>query len=121
MANEITSLLRLNITNGNYTDSFVASPTITQTTLNAASGVQTIGTTAEALSVGDVATLGMLCLTNLDSTNFVTYGMDDAGTMKATGKLKAGESAILRLLPGITFKLQADTAGCKVRFLLLND
>ncbi|WP_254513842.1 hypothetical protein [Anatilimnocola floriformis] len=121
MSNEITTLVRLNITNGVYTDAFSASPTITQNTLGANSGIQTVGTSAEALAVGDVATLGLVCLLNTDATNFVQFGPDDSGTMKVVGRLKPGEAAQFRLEPGITLKLKADTASCKVRFLLLND
>ena len=121
MANEITTVLRLNVANGNYTDQFLAAPAITQNTLGAASGVQTIGTSAENLAVGDVATLGMFAITNLDSTNYVTYGPDDSGTQKTFGRLSPGESAIMRLQPGITVKLTANTAPVKIKYLLLND
>ena len=87
-----------------------------------ASGVQTIGTTAEALDVGDVATLGRLLLRNLDTTNYVEWGPDSAGTMIGCGKLKpSGDVAEFRLKPGITLKLQANTASCNVQYELLSD
>ena len=103
-------------TNVDYTERFdVASAVV-------ASGVQSIGTTAEALDVGDVSSNGRLFLRNLDATNYVTFGPDDGGTMKTLGRLKAGgDIAEFRLNSGVTIKLQANTAACNVQYELLSD
>jgi hypothetical protein len=41
--------------------------------------------------------------------------------MVVMGRLKAGESVVLRLEPGITFRWIANTAAVKVQTKLFND
>ena len=76
---------------------------------------QTIGTTAEDVAFGDV-TPGLVILTNLDDTNFVSFGMSDAGTIKKLGRLYPATEwpAMFFLEPGQTLRMQADTAPCQV-------
>jgi hypothetical protein len=122
MANEITLRVRLQLLNGSLKED--ANPTtiqIDQTTQGSSAGVQTIGAGEEAIVFGgDITSEGYLYLHNLDETNFITYGPDDTG-MTAFGKLKPGEFACLRMLPGVTIIAEADTAACKLKFLLLDD
>lgn len=121
MANEITMSVSLSVLNGLFKASESSGAIqITQTTLGAASGLVTVGTVEETLSFTDITTEGLLILQNTDSTNYVTYGPDSTG-MVAMGRIKPREWALLRLEPGITFKWQADTAACKVKYLLLED
>jgi hypothetical protein len=85
------------------------------------SGIQEIGTSEETLTLGDVSTLGYLMIKNLDSTNFIQYNVDATPT-QYTGKLKAGEFALVRL--GDTASalyLKADTAACDIQYWLLSD
>ena len=84
--------------------------------------VQTIGFAAdEVIAVGDAGTYGWLFLKNLDTTNYVSYGPDSGGSMVAFGKLKPGEFAAMRIVPGITVRAQADTGECSLEVNLLDD
>lgn len=121
MANEISITLAVKVLKGSYAETFNYTGFVSQAAAGAASGVQTVGTSEENLDSGDVANNGLLILRNLDSTNFVDYGMSDAGTMKAVGRIKAGECAMLRVKPAVTVRLKADTASCSVQYLFLEN
>lgn len=94
---------------------------IDQITLGRAGGIMAVTTGGITLDVGAVGTLGILMLRNLDSTNYVRWGPDNAGSMVPCGRLLAAaqEPTIFRLEPGITFRLQANGATCKVQYELL--
>lgn len=62
-----------------------------------ASNVQNIGTTAEALAMTDVATAGYAFFRNTSASIAVELGTGTAGSFVAFAKLKAGETAVLRL------------------------
>lgn len=121
MSNEIKIQANVQVANGSYSDQFVI-PTlgVTQASQLASSGILAVATSATALPVGSVTTLGTCCLRNLDTTNFVTVGVT-SGSYIPVLKMKPGEVAIVRLMTGITLQLKADTATCNVMFLLLND
>lgn len=120
MANEITATMSLRAVNGAYQ---VTSPNIRiqddQAVIGEYSAVVEVGTAAETMPVGDVASNGWLLITNLDSANYVEYGPDSTG-MIAMGKLEAGESHLLKLKPAVVIKWQANTAAVKVKMLLLD-
>jgi hypothetical protein len=82
--------------------------------------IVTVAATEEDLLPVDISTLGYIVLLNLDPTNFVTYGAKDT-TMKALGRLEAGDIAVLRLEPGITLRWIADTAPVQVQVWLFED
>lgn len=126
MANTLNLVVSARWTQGNLSDMFA--PTLSDLTLNTqaqAGGVQSIGTAEENLSAGDIATNGMLFLLNLDATNYVQWGMSDAGTMKAVGRMKGGltaaSCALLYVEPGVAVRLKANTAACNVFYKWLND
>lgn len=122
MANEIRLTASLSVDNGDFKEAInPGSLTIDQATIGKGGYVQTIGTTNEALVVGDVATLGYCYLRNLDATNAVEYGPDSGGAMISFGKLKAGEVAILRLTPGITVRAQAENSAVKLDVRVFED
>lgn len=78
--------------------------------------VQSVGTSEEAILMGDVAGGGYCFVQNMDATNFVSL-------RQATGaanfiKLLAGEWAIFRMSADTTAPFAiADTGACNVRFL----
>jgi hypothetical protein len=126
MANQLSLAVSGTWTQGNLTDSFL--PQLGALTLNAqgmAGGIQSIGTAEENLGAGDIVTNGMLFLFNLDATNYVQWGMSDAGTMKSVGKLKGGATAascaLLYVDAGVTVRLKANTGACNVYYKWLND
>ncbi len=86
-------------------------------------GLQSVGFAAEEnLDYGDVAAAnaGWLFMRNIDPTNFVSWGMSDAGTMKAVGTMKAGEPwTSFRVKASVNVRLQADTGNCLVEYYLL--
>lgn len=122
MANEITVTQKLVVENGEFSENISeVGQRFTQAAIGGHGPVLSIGTSEEDFPVGDVTVLGWLYLKNLDSTNYVTYGPKSGGAMVAFGRLEAGESALLRLEPGITIRGLANTAACKVKMLLLQD
>jgi hypothetical protein len=95
-----------------------SAPTATQTGAGVYDNTLAIGTTAEDVSFGDVVP-GLVILQNLDDTNFVDFGMSDAGTIKPLGRLYPDGRwpAMFFLKPSTTLRMQADTASCNVRVI----
>jgi hypothetical protein len=74
------------------------------------------------IDFSELATLGVIQVTNLDDTNYVDFGPDDgAGALEPALRIKAGESWQFRLVPGVTYYARADTADCAVLFSAFND
>src|SRR4051812_503069 len=76
--------------------------------------VQIVGTSAEALAMNDVATLGLLFVRNMDATNFVQLALDSGMTNKFA-KLKPGEFCLVPVDPSATIYAKADTAACNLQ------
>lgn len=120
MANEIQLNIYGSVANGNFKTVFDGNgQSITQAAIGGTSGVLSLTTGDTALSLGSVTTEGIMFLKNLDGTNFFTWGPNNSGAILAIGKVLPGESFSFRLKPGVTFRLQADTATVKVQYLLL--
>ena len=120
MADELKVTITANLENGEDKQTWNhGQDKITQAAIGGHGGIVSVGTSEEDLAIGDVGTLGWLFLRNL-GVNYVTYGPKDT-TMKAFGRLEAGEEAALRLEPGITLRWQANTAAVKVKVWLLED
>lgn len=78
--------------------------------------VQSVGTSEEAILLGDVAPGGYWFVQNLDSTNFVELRPGTGLTDFL--RLNAGEWAIFRTSADATAPFAiADTSACNVRFL----
>jgi len=123
MADEIKVHVSLNVENGYYKWSYAPGQvSIDQAAIGADSRVQEIGTSEENIDVGDVSTEGLVLMRNLDTTNFVTYGPQvGTGNMEAMGKIKPGEVALWRMLPGAQLRAKADTAAVKLFRVILED
>lgn len=122
MSNEITLSIRASISNANLRSVFDPGPQqFTQTTQGLHAPVVIVGTSEEDFDPGDVAaaTQGILCMRNLDTTNFVKYGPKSAGSMIEFGRIKAGEIQTFRLAPSIVMRWIADTSACNVQVWLL--
>ena len=79
-------------------------------------------TTSDTVLTINVTTLGWAYIQNLDATNYVTFGPTAAGALVPCLRLKPNEPAqLVRLVPGVTYRMQANTATCKVLFLVLED
>jgi hypothetical protein len=119
MAGEIKITIQAILNNGGYKSTFSnGQNSITQATVGAAQGIQAVGTSAENIDGGDVGTPGYLLLKNLDSANYVEVGIDNTGFV-AMAKLAAGEEACLPVADSTTIQLKANTASCKVAYLLM--
>lgn len=79
--------------------------------------VQQFGTTEEAISKGELATLGWAFFKNLDVTNFAQILTATSGV--AFAKMLAGEFAFFRFGSGISAPFGiADTAACYVEYVI---
>ena len=113
MASEITVQSRLACSNGNLIwDSGLKTLSVDQAAVGGPTpGYQTIGTTEESYAFPELSTDGWMLMQNLDATNYVQWGF---ATGVYGGRMRAGETALFRLEPGITLYLKANTAACKV-------
>lgn len=114
MANEITLNQRLQLSNGLLVDdNNPGRIQITQTTKTLFKAVVTIGTTEETVTYAELTTPGVCYLRNLDTTNYVQWGV---ATTVYTGRLKpSGIPACLNLdNSATTLYLKANTASCRV-------
>lgn len=83
---------------------------------------QNIGTSAEAVTMGDCATGNhFVVLKNGDATNFVTLYGDGASGTKAIAKVYPGQFACFLLLNGVTIGAKADTAGIILEKLIIEN
>lgn len=79
-------------------------------------GIQNVGTTHEALDVGDVSTPGPCLFQNLDSTNFVEIGREIAAAFQAFAKVGPGAFAgPIQPAAGVTWYVKADTAAVPLK------
>lgn len=121
MANEIKYQLSLTATKGFMSvanQTAILSADMTGDPV--ASGVQSIGTTAVAIGIGGVTTAGFSFFRNLSTTNFVEIGTGTGGSFVSFAKLKAGESAIIRLGTNAP-TARANTAAINLQYVILSD
>lgn len=117
MADEITITSNMELSNGAVvyqpqTQQFTADQSTAEIIIN----VQTIGTSAEAVELGDIATPGWARFHNLDPTNFVQVGVDDGGGFVPFMKVLPGEiQGPVRIDPTHTLQAKADTGSCKLK------
>ena len=113
MANEITVTTGISVLNGN--SSFhqqTKTKAIDQAAIGGPSpGAISVGTAEESTAFPELTTEGWLFMQNNDATNYVQWGFS---TGVYGGRLKAGESALFRMEPGLTLYLKANTAACNV-------
>lgn len=116
MAGTITNVTGTTHTNG-YLSVPVASKTktIVQTTQGAFTDTQSIATSDTAITIGSIATLGIVSIENLDTANFVDVGSYVAATFYPLVRLLFGERYIFRVKPGLTLYAKADTAAVKIQ------
>lgn len=112
MANEITVTTGFQVVKGSL--SVQIAPTTFQADMagtRVIRNVQSVGTTHEALTVGDLASAGYCTITNLDATNFAELGVDVSGTFYPVVRVDAGKKAGPFRLSSLTRHVQADTAA----------
>lgn len=79
-----------------------------------------VGTSEQALNLNGITTPGFILIINRDDTNFVEIRVGTGGAKFC--KLKPGEPALFRFGSGATAPyLIADTAACKVEYVLVSN
>lgn len=125
MAQEICVTQQIQVTNGNF--KFPKTGPVTQLIDQATAGggnpgtIQAVttanGTLVDFSTFPGITAGGWLQVTNLDPTNYVSWGPDNgAGTLELAGELLPGESALFRMSRGQQkYRFQANTAICNVQ------
>lgn len=122
MANEISVTVGLSVTK----DELVVKESTTtirrtMTGTHAASSVQDVGTTYEALAFpAELATLGYCYLKNVDATNYIEIGRDVGAAFYGVIRLLPGDVQLVRF-SAATMYARANTATAKLRFSLLEE
>jgi len=117
MANELSSQCGLSYSKGG--DVFQASESFTINVSGTAriSGRQNIGTAEEQLVLGDVSSVGIVWIKNLDTTNFITVG---TVTNQRGFRINAGESFPFRAANNAIF-VAANTAAVDVSYAVFSN
>ncbi len=95
MAEEITIDAALTVSRMTPSMCTMGTLKITQSGKHCLANVQNIGTTAEALVIGDCAVLGYLFVKNMDPTNYVQLGLDSAVSTQIFAKLRPNEFCLI--------------------------
>ena len=120
MANEISLTAGLSVVkSGQSISGILSALAITQSGTNNIGSVQNVGLTSEALSIGDVSTIGYLYVKNLDATNFVTIDLNNpAVASSGYATLKAGEAMVVPTRRTAHYAI-ADTGACDLLVIAL--
>lgn len=121
MASEITLNFGFSVVKSNLRQAVVSHNLVVDLTGSRfVANVQDVGTSHEALVVGDLSTAGYIWIKNLDPTNYVEIGILDSGTFYPTCKLKALREA---LFPAAVVALyaKANTSPCKLQYQFFED
>jgi len=114
MASEISAAVSLNASKGGATVTASGTKTADMAGDQMITNVQAVGTSSEALVLGDVTTLGYLLIKNLDATNYVEVASDTAfGASDIISKLLAGDIMLVKS-PVATLYVKANTAACNI-------
>ncbi len=117
MANEISVTVSLALDNGESSHSVSKTYKADQSAKSLLDHVQTIGTSEEAITLGDTGAGGFCYLENLDSANYVSIRQGTATTNMV--RLKAGEAHVLRWDAATTAPYAiADTAAVRLRVVI---
>ena len=119
MASEIAVAASLSVTKGGTAEALYLGPLyVTLTGTRILRNRQSVGTSEEALVLGEVVPGGWLLIVNRDPTNYVQVKTATGGT--AFARLLAGEFCLLRIDSGLSAPfVQANTAACEIEYLIL--
>ena len=79
---------------------------------------QTVGTSHEALVLGDVASCGATYVLNTDATNYVDIGVEVTGTFYGLVRLMPGKYAFLPRLATNTPFARANTSSVNLEYYI---
>lgn len=118
MANEITVNASLSFSKDGSRASFSpGAVSVTMTGSQYCGKTQTVGTSEENLDKGDISTIGLVMVRNLDNTNYVELG---SSTGVYSVKLLPDELNVFRW-DGTNIIAKANTANCIVEYLMLEN
>ncbi|MCA8921993.1 MAG: hypothetical protein KDD82_09305 [Planctomycetes bacterium] len=119
MADELTLRASLSCTKDGTTTALAVGPLLLDVTGGQAlKNRQTVGTSEEALVVGDVASGGYMLAVNRDPTNFVQI-LGASGETPLV-RLEPGDLCLFRVDDGATLYAIANTAPCDVEYAILD-
>lgn len=117
MANEITITTTISVAKGNIAAISRGSAfSVTMTGDRITHLTQNIGTSEEAINLGDVSTPGYFWVKNLDSTNYVE--IRGATGIADSQQVNAGEQQLFRFAADAVPYAIANTAAVDIEFLL---
>jgi hypothetical protein len=111
MSDQLTASLNLSVQSTGFNDNKNYNFTDLLSLQAMAGGIQIATTAYAALTIGDMAStdIGVMVLHNLDTNNYCTYG-----STLGEFKLDPQEFAFVRIAPGKTIQIMANTANVKV-------
>lgn len=119
MADVFQKTISINYQSGVRAQPWARLAEITQATPNSVAMQQTIGTTEELLTVGDVATLGECVFQNTDDTHYVEVGKIVTGVFTAFAKIPPLMTA--NFIPSCTpaqLAAKSNTAATKLDYVI---
>jgi len=117
MADEITIISGISVLKSNLSTTIpTTSSTVDLSGTKFIRNCQTVGTTYEAVSVGDLASAGWCYIKNTDTTNYVEFGVEVAAAFYPFVKILAGETSLIRPTSATLYAL-ADTASVRVQII----
>jgi len=112
MADEITIISGISVLKSNLSTTIpTTSSTVDLSGTKFIRNCQTVGTTYEAVSVGDLASAGWCYIKNTDTTKYVEFGVEVAAAFYPFVKILAGETAGPFKLSTLTIFGRANTAS----------
>lgn len=121
MANELTMSASLNFADSEDTDETLAAleKVLSISTKLYNKCKHNVGTSEEAMKLGEVASLGYCLIINRDSTNFVEVRAATGGTKII--KVRAGKVALFEFGSGVTAPyIIADTNPCQTEYMIVS-
>jgi hypothetical protein len=116
MANEISLTGTLAISpSGKRSRSISLNTLITMSGSNYIERSQSIGTTAEALDLGEIGTPGLIYIKNLDATNYVT--IQDGANGTPVTKVLPGDESVFMLATTAPYA-KANSAACVIEYTI---
>jgi len=114
MPNEISQTINFAASKNGATVSINSTKRIDMSGNELLQNTQLIGTTAETISLGDIAGApAQVCVKNLDATNFVEIG-GDSGLTVLKLRVLPGEASLFRPTSGTLYG-KADTAAVRIQ------
>lgn len=115
MANEITASIALSCSKNSAAISVTASKTFDMTGDDMLAATQIIGTSTEALDLGDITVpAAYIYIRNLDPTNFITLSIDNANA-DIFAKIRPGHFAMFPPPQTGPIYATANTGDCSVQ------